>query len=109
MSNPHAGIPVHDGLEELMPKVKYDRKKVLRFLNELLESAASSEEDKLNVALDLFIVALFDNQINQTFLPTTGSVNGAVLFHLTQNSWMLHLCDGISARMDDAERWDRHQ
>lgn len=58
MSNPHAGIPVHDGLEELMPKVKYDRKKVLRFLNELLESAASSEEDKLNVALDLFIVAL---------------------------------------------------
>ena len=27
----------------------------------------------------------------------------------TKLAWMLHLCDGISARMDDAERWDRHQ
>lgn len=25
----------------------------------------------------------------------------------TKLAWMLHLCDGISARMDDAERWDR--
>lgn len=27
----------------------------------------------------------------------------------TKLAWMLHLCDGISARMDDAERWDRHK
>ena len=27
----------------------------------------------------------------------------------TKLAWMLHLCDGISARMDDAERWDRYE
>lgn len=27
----------------------------------------------------------------------------------TKLAWMLHLCDGISARMDDAERWDRYK
>lgn len=25
----------------------------------------------------------------------------------TRLAWMLHLCDGISARMNDAEKWDR--
>lgn len=52
------GIPVHSGMEKLMPKVKYDRRRVFHFLHEIIDSAASSEEDKLNVALDLFIVAL---------------------------------------------------
>jgi len=27
----------------------------------------------------------------------------------TRLAWLLHLCDGISARMDDGERWDRHK
>lgn len=52
------GIPVHEGMEKYMPKVKYDRKKVLAFLDQILERAATNDEDRLNVALDLFIVAL---------------------------------------------------
>jgi hypothetical protein len=27
----------------------------------------------------------------------------------TQMAWLLHLCDGISARMNDANKWDRHK
>lgn len=52
------GINVHEGMEKHMPKVKYDRKKVLTFLGQILEQAAANDEDRLSVALDLFIVAL---------------------------------------------------
>lgn len=55
---PRTVVPVHAGMEKHMPKVKYDRKKVLAFLGQILEQAAANDEDRLSVALDLFIVAL---------------------------------------------------
>ena len=51
-------VPVHEGMEKYMPNVKYDRKKVFAFLYQILDQTAANDEDRLNVALDLFIVAL---------------------------------------------------
>jgi hypothetical protein len=54
----NAIMPTHKGMENFMPKVKYDRKKVMRLLEQIVENASTSDEDRHKVALDLFFVAL---------------------------------------------------
>lgn len=51
-------MPAHEGMEDHMPKVKYDKKKVLKLLEQIVDNVASSDEDRHRVAMDLFLVAL---------------------------------------------------
>lgn len=51
-------MPTHEGMEDFMPKVKYDRKRAIRLLEQIVEKVATSEEDRYQVAIDLFLVAL---------------------------------------------------
>jgi len=49
---------VHPGMDSFMPVVKFDKKKVLDFLEQIVNQAATTDEDKYKVALDLFLSAL---------------------------------------------------
>lgn len=51
-------MPAHEGMEDHMPKVKYDKKKVLKLLEQIVDNVASSDEDRHLVMMDLFLVAL---------------------------------------------------
>lgn len=51
-------LPAHEGMEDFMPKVKYDKKKVLKFLEQIVERVSDNDENRYKVALDLFLVAL---------------------------------------------------
>ena len=51
-------MPAHKGMEDHMPRVKYDKKKVLQLLEQIIENVSSSDDDRHKVAMDLFLVAL---------------------------------------------------
>lgn len=50
----------------------------------------------------------FHDEVWHAILAHHGSrAWGSPVSPATRIAWLLHLCDGISARMDDCEKWDR--
>lgn len=50
-----------------------------------------------------------DNDILHAILAHHGQREwGSPVSPGTRLAWLLHLCDGLSARLDDCDKWDRH-